>query len=65
MAKLSMQALLDMLPKNQFTRVHRFFTVNLYQVTGVGKNYLLVQGKIIPVSRSLSAKFNEQFMQSC
>ncbi|MCF1715226.1 LytTR family transcriptional regulator [Flavihumibacter sp. RY-1] len=63
--KITMQHLLELLPENQFYRVHRFYTVNLNLVTGVGKNFLLVQDQRIPVSRSLSPAFNEQFIKSC
>jgi DNA-binding LytR/AlgR family response regulator len=63
--KITLQDLMELLPEHQFAKVHRFYTVNLRRVTGVGKNFLLVQDQRIPVSRNLSPAFNEQFIKSC
>ena len=63
--KITLQELMELLPKHQFAKVHRFYAVNLKLVTGVGKNFLLVQDQRIPVSKNLSPSINEQFIKSC
>ena len=49
--RLTLKALHDMLPQNQFVRVHRSFVVNINFVSKVSYDFLLIGMEKIPISR--------------
>lgn len=50
--RIPLSEMMDMLPGNQFCRVHRSFIVNLERVDRVGSDHLEVAGEQIPLSRT-------------
>lgn len=42
----------EKLPSDKFTRVHRSYIVNLDFIDGIDEDTLIVQGELIPISRS-------------
>jgi DNA-binding LytR/AlgR family response regulator len=60
MTQLSMKAIEEQLPKDQFMRVHRSFIVNLKKITVIERNRIVFDGKVyIPVSEQYKEKFQE------
>lgn len=48
----TLKSILDSIPFDQFFRVHNSFIVNLQKISGLEGNFVLIQKKTIPVSRS-------------
>jgi two-component system, LytTR family, response regulator LytT len=60
MTHLSMKAIGELLPSDQFMRVHRSFIVNLKKVSVIDRNRIVFDGKVyIPVSEQYKGKFQE------
>jgi two-component system, LytTR family, response regulator LytT len=60
MTQLSMKAIEEQLPSDQFMRVHRSFIVNLKKITVVERSRIVFDGKAyIPVSEQFKEKFQE------
>jgi DNA-binding LytR/AlgR family response regulator len=60
MTHLSMKAIEEQLPSDQFMRVHRSYIVNLKKVSVIERNRIVFDGKVyIPVSEQYKAKFQE------
>jgi two-component system, LytTR family, response regulator LytT len=60
MTHLSMKAIEEQLPSDQFMRVHRSFIVNLKKVSVIERNRIVFDGKVyIPVSEQYKEKFQE------
>lgn len=53
--------MLDLLPDQEFIRVHRSYIVSLPKVEEVKKDSLVVYGKRIPLSKTYRKSFNEKF----
>lgn len=49
--RYSLEWILEKLPQNIFTRVHRSFVVNLRLVTKYTPQYLFIENNQIPISR--------------
>jgi len=47
----SLTEITDKLPADEFTRVHRSYTIALDKITGIDGNCVDIAGKLIPVSR--------------
>lgn len=57
---ISMKAIEEQLPANQFMRVHRSYIVNLAKITVIERNRIVFDGKVyIPVSDQYKVKFQE------
>jgi DNA-binding LytR/AlgR family response regulator len=48
----TLKSIADSIPFDQFFRVHNSFIVNLQKISGLEGNFVLIQKKTIPVSRS-------------
>jgi DNA-binding LytR/AlgR family response regulator len=48
----TLKTIADSVPFDQFLRVHNSFIVNLQKISGLEGNFVLIQKKTIPVSRS-------------
>jgi two-component system, LytTR family, response regulator LytT len=48
----TLKSVADSIPLDQFFRVHNSFIVNLQKISGLEGNFVLIQKKTIPVSRS-------------
>lgn len=48
----TLKSVSDSIPLDQFFRVHNSFIVNLQKISGLEGNFVLIQKKTIPVSRS-------------
>jgi len=60
MTHLSLKAIGELLPSDQFMRVHRSFIVNLKKVSVIERNRIVFDGKVyIPVSEQYKEKFQE------
>jgi two-component system, LytTR family, response regulator LytT len=60
MTHLSMKAIGEQLPSDQFLRVHRSYIVNLKKVSVIERNRIVFDGKVyIPVSEQYKEKFQE------
>jgi DNA-binding LytR/AlgR family response regulator len=60
MTHLSIKAIEEQLPSDQFMRVHRSFIVHLKKVTVIERNRIVFDGKVyIPVSEQYKGKFQE------
>jgi DNA-binding LytR/AlgR family response regulator len=60
MTHLSMKAIEEQLPSDQFMRVHRSFIVHLNKVTVIERNRIVFDGKVyIPVSEQYKEKFQK------
>jgi DNA-binding LytR/AlgR family response regulator len=60
MTHLSMKAIEEQLPSDQFMRVHRSFIVHLKRVTVIERNRIVFDDKIyVPVSEQYKEKFQE------
>lgn len=60
MTLLSMKKMEEFLPKSDFMRVHRSFTVNLNKVTTIERNRIIFDKDVyIPVSEQYKAKFQK------
>ena len=58
MALLSMKSLESQLPEHMFMRVHRFYIVNLRQITTIERHRIVFDDKVcIPVSDQYKEKF--------
>jgi DNA-binding LytR/AlgR family response regulator len=58
MPLMSMRSLEEILPSDQFMRVHRSFIVNLDKITIIERNQILFADKRITVSDNYKEKFN-------
>lgn len=57
---LSLKSIEELLPSNQFMRVHRSYIVNLAKITVIERNRIVFDGKVyIPVSEQYKEKFQE------
>jgi len=56
---MTMKALSELLPNNQFRRVHRSFLVNLSHVTVVERQAIQIGGHSIPIGDSYRSSFND------
>ena len=54
---LSMSQLEDLLPSNQFMRIHRSFIVNLDKIQSVDGNQIIIDKHTIPISKSQKEEF--------
>jgi two-component system, LytTR family, response regulator LytT len=60
MTHVSMKAIAEQLPSDQFMRVHRSYIVNLKKVSVIERNRIVFDGKTyIPVSEQYKEKFQE------
>lgn len=57
-ARMTMKAILEKLPANDFIRVHRSFIIPLRRVANVRNKVVTVGGKEIPLGASYEADFN-------
>jgi DNA-binding LytR/AlgR family response regulator len=58
--QLSMKAIEEQLPSDQFMRVHRSFIVSLKKISVIERNRIVFDGKVyIPVSEQYKDKFQE------
>ena len=48
----TMKKIIDKLPQDKFQKVHRSFIVNLSKIVDIQDNSILIEDKVIPVSRS-------------
>lgn len=51
---MRMKKVIDMLPKDQFARVHKSHIVRTSEITSFDKNHIVIQGESIPVSNKWS-----------
>jgi len=58
---MTMKYLCDLLPKNQFKRVHRSYLVNQNHITSIGKNQLLLNEIQIPIGESYRSTLQINF----
>lgn len=54
---MSMKKMLDKLPKDNFIRVHRSFTINQNEVKGIRGKQLFIDGKAIPIGKTYTLDF--------
>ena len=64
MPLISMQNMVEKLPKGQFVRVHRSYIVSLSKIESVEKNRVVIGGKWIPVGSSYKNNLMEELSRS-
>jgi DNA-binding LytR/AlgR family response regulator len=60
MANSTMSAILEKLPEQQFQRVHRSYIVRLDKIESLKDNMIVINDKVIPVSRSYKQKLTNR-----
>ena len=59
--KMSLKSIEELLPTNQFARVHRSFIVNLIEVSVIERNRIVFEKKIyIPISEQYKEYFQQR-----
>ncbi len=54
---MSMKKMVEQLPKEEFKRVHRSFTINLQAITSVKGKYILIGEERIPIGKTFEDDF--------
>jgi DNA-binding LytR/AlgR family response regulator len=57
MALLTMDQVLEMLPSDQFLRIHKSYIVNADQIDIIEKDQIKIRGKVIPIGNSFKENF--------
>lgn len=60
---ISMQNMVDKLPKDMFVRVHRSFIVSIPKIEKIEKNRVVISGKWIPVGNSYKSLLSDALGQ--
>ena len=59
--KMSLKSIEEILPTNQFVKVHRSFIVNINEVTMIDRNQIVFENKIyIPISEQYKDRFEQR-----
>ncbi len=58
---MRMKAILELLPQNDFVRVHRSYIVPLARIESIRHKMLLIEGKEVPIGTSYERGFYEVF----
>ncbi|MEI8271125.1 MAG: LytTR family DNA-binding domain-containing protein, partial [Paludibacter sp.] len=59
--KMSLKSIEELLPDNQFVRVHRSFIVNINEVSVIERNKIVFDEKIyIPISEQYKERFEQR-----
>ena len=60
---LSMSKILEELPKQNFSRIHRSFIVNIDQIERIEGNMVRIEGKTLPISKGQREGFMEKIRE--
>ncbi len=59
---MRMKNILQLLPENDFKRIHKSHIINISAITACGSNYVIVNGKQIPVSNQYRKDIKEKWL---
>ena len=60
-ARMTMKAIMEKLPSNDFIRVHRSFIIPFHRIENVRNKIISLQGEEIPIGVSYEAEFFKRF----
>lgn len=60
MTLMNFQSILEMLPSNNFTRVHRSFIVAINKIESIERNRIIIQKEYIPISETYKEEFKQK-----
>jgi len=61
MVLLNMGQVLELLPPDQFIRIHKSFIVSISQIEIIEKHRVIINGQPVPIGVSYREKFHQQF----
>ncbi|MBR4349648.1 MAG: response regulator transcription factor [Bacteroidales bacterium] len=59
---MRMKNILKLLPENEFERIHKSHIINISAITACGPNYVIVNGKQLPVSNQYGKDIKEKWL---